>query len=195
MKLLLSLTIMLSVFSSSSFANSTANVVSLNKSETSFVKITWFGENSDFSSLNFTQCKGTPEAPSDCVSIGKRSLYTVAELRRRKKELNAEAFGVGALDVVGTVGVVAVGAYAGAIAVVTVVGEDATVGLIGSGVSTGFIYGTGIGTGLAATREEAKKLNPETERREAVALNDASSGQCVKSMNDFVKELTAALNF
>jgi hypothetical protein len=189
MKLYTSLTVLISLVTSlNAFADT--NIVSANHLETSFVKISQVSGDQNDAVISIQQCSGTPE----CFSLGKRSTYTLSELRARRLKLNEEEAGTALLDAA-----VVAGAIAGSAATLT--GGSILMSLYVAGYSAATVIpslaGGGIGLlGGAVAVKEIKKLNPMIKDEEAASLVDVLNGKTsVKSMEDFTKQLSAALDF
>jgi hypothetical protein len=193
MKLYTSLTVLISLVTSlNAFADT--NIVSANHLETSFVKISQVSGDQNDAVISIQQCSGTPESASGCFSLGKRSTYTLSELRARRLKLNEEEAGTALLDAA-----VVAGAIAGSAATLT--GGSILMSLYVAGYSAATVIpslaGGGIGLlGGAVAVKEIKKLNPMIKDEEAASLVDVLNGKTsVKSMEDFTKQLSAALDF
>jgi hypothetical protein len=193
MKLYASLTVLFSLVTNlTAFADT--NIVSANHLETSFVKISQVGSDQSDAEVSIMQCSGTPEAASNCFSLGRRSSYTLSELRARRSKLNVEEGGIALLDVA-----VVAGAIAGGAAVLT--GGSICLSGIAVGYSAATITPTLVGGGIglvggAAAVKEIKKINPMVEDKEVASLVDVLDGKTsVKSIEEFTKQLDAALDF
>jgi hypothetical protein len=201
-------TLLLSSLAAMQFTQADTVIISANPLEDAFVRISQVGGDQNNPLLQISTCRGTPAEFHDCSSIGKRTAYSLSDLRKQRLLLSAEEGGVALLDAVVVGGSVLSGSLVGggagigtALVLGTAAGAQAlaAVGIYSVStiaVSTATAITGAVAAGTAAVITDVKKVNPMIQDREAASLIKVMSGNTtVQSIHDLETELKAALDF